>query len=262
MKPLAFSLILGLSLLGIHSARAASTVVINFGNSNSAITNNYTAPNVADYGAGAGNFTTSVTGTTGASGTSYNTVQQFKDEAGDDLALTLNLRRSGAKVYTQPGIAFNNSVAINDMVTTLGSFDTTTLGSFISPGGGGTRFESITLNNVSDGLSSYDATFYFALSSLDGALTSVTVTGATGTLEYAGQDGSGFVGTLAESGPGSLEITLVKWTGSFAAGETSLTVALGGSKAGVSTIAYVIPEPSGFALLGLSAFGLVLRRRR
>lgn len=263
MKP-TIKIAFGLATFALAASANAASTVINFGTNNAALTNNYANPDVALYTAGAGNFTTSLTGTSAGAGTNYNTVQVFKDQAGTNLDLTLSIHRTNGKVFTTPATAFNNSTAVSDMTATLGAFDTSALSSYINPGAGGSRIDTITLNNLHNGAqASYDAVFYFAVSALDGSLTSIAISGGTQTsLEFAGQGRTGFDSTLATSEPGSSEITLVKWTGTLSNTQQSLTITLNGGKAGISTIAYVIPEPSALTLLGLSALALVTRRKR
>ena len=96
--------------------------------------------------------------------------------------------------------------------------------------------------------------FYFL--SYDGNYT--TVTGGTGTFEYAATDGTGFSSTPSFANG---KLTLVKWTGEATA--DTLDFRIGGQKAGVAAMAFsVVPEPASasMGLLGLAA--MLVRRRR
>ncbi len=267
-KRIVNSLILGAATFGIAASANAAGVVINFGNTNPGATvNNYVTPPTGDYANTVVDFTTSLTGTTGVTGTNYNTVQVFKDLSGVAVTTTLDLKRTGnnGKMFPNNTGSFGNVAAISDMTATVGAFDTSTLSganTIITPGAGGSLFSTITLNNLGN-TAGANATFYFAVSSANAAFSTISVAGGTTTsLEFAGTGGSGFVGTLADAAPATGQLTIVKWTGSLTAANASVALTMNGDKSGVSTVAYVIPEPSSMALLGLSALGLVARRRR
>ncbi len=249
---------------------ANAAIVINLGNNTAAGMNNYAPPGTGLQDAAAGNFTTSISGATGGTGTNYNTVQVFTDTASNNTGLTLDIHRTGGRVnpYAVSPV-FNNTIAVSEMSTTTGVSTTnldSSLTTFIASAAGGSLINTVSLNNL--GMAGGLVTLYFGVSTSaqdnTGVLTSVLVTGGTGTLSFAGQGGTGFdQATLAGSGPGTAEMTLVKWVGTVGAGD-SLTVGLdadGGKKAGIGFVA-VVPEPSSTALLGLGGLALILRRRR
>lgn len=268
-----FVLPLVAGLAGLSTANAA-VVVANFGaTATGANVNNYGTPDPATYNGGGGTFTTSTSGTTAGSGINHNTAQTFKDTTGVDTGLTLGITRTAAKVFNQTITpAYNNTAAVAAISADTGVATAdlnSTLAGFISSGAGGSRISSFSLNNLHDGSSAlgYTITFYAGVSALDGTLTSFAINGGTqNSIAYAGQDGTGFdQSTLAGSGPGGREMTLVKWTGSLTSAQNRLTVELNGGKSGVGMFAYkidAIPEPSSTALLGLGGLALVLRRRK
>jgi hypothetical protein len=173
--------------------------------------NNYATPPDADYAVGAGNFTTSTTGTTGASGANYNTVQTFNDTNSNATGLTLNIHRTGGRVFGRAITpVYNNTGAVTEISTSTGVSSTnvdSALTSFIASAAGGSLIDTVALNNL--GFASQMVTLYIGASTdSDGGntaiLTSFMITGGTGTLSYAGQGGTGFYqATLAGSGPGT-----------------------------------------------------------
>lgn len=273
-------LITALTSVAVLLPAHAVIVAANFGSTVGGTDfNNYATPSSGDYSAGAGTFTTSTSGTTGASGANYNTVQTFTDTASGNTDLTLAIVRSSAKVFNQTtSPVYDNSTAISAINSDFG-LSTTDLNSsvtnFITSGAGGSNITSITLDNLHHGSSllGYNLTLYVGAATRGtdgGTLTTFDITGGTqDSLAYAGQGGTGFdSATLAGSGPGLGEITLLKWTGTLTSAQDSLVINLdsdGNKKAGIGMFAYEItpvPEPSSAALLGLGGLALILRRRK
>lgn len=265
---------LATSAVSITTSNAV-VVAVNFGDTvTGSGFNNYLLPSETLYTAGPGSLTTATSGTAGASGANYTTIQTFTDVDGNETALTLDIHRTGAKIYANADSSlFTNTLAVSDMNTVLG-LDTDHInlaltGSFIRPGN--SRIDAVTLNNLHNGSrpEGYRITLYVGASTttdFGGTLNELIISGGTGgILEYAGHGQSGFVSTLAESGSAAGEMTLLKWTGTLTDAQTSLQIGLNGNKAGIGMFAYeisAIPEPSSIALMALGGFAFLRRRRK
>ena len=182
-------------------------------------------------------------------------VLPLADASGSDTPYTLKIVKSAVNFFNTelsavtPGEGdpayyayYQNKAAMTDLVNTLGSFDYGALSS-IQLGG-------LTVGDT--------VTFYMFISSTVAAPGATTVTGGTGTFEYAATDGTGFSSTPSFANG---KLTLVKWTGEATA--DTLDFRIGGQKAGVAAMAFsVVPEPAvaSMGLLGLAA--MLVRRRR
>lgn len=114
---------------------------------------------------------------------------------------------------------------MTDLVNTSGSFDYGALSSYMAPGAGGSTTSSIQLGGLTVGDT---VTFYMFISSIVAAPGATTVTGGTGTFEYAATDGTGFSSTPSFANG---KLTLVKWTGEATA--DTLDFRIGGRKPGL-----------------------------
>ena len=195
-------------------------------------------------------------------------VLPLADASGSDTPYTLKIVKSAGNFFNTelsavtPGEGdpayyayYQNKAAMTDLVNTLGSFDYGALSSYMAPGAGGSTTSSIQLGGLTVGDT---VTFYMFISSIVAAPGATTVTGGTGTFEYAATDGTGFSSTPSFANG---KLTLVKWTGEATA--DTLDFRIGGQKAGVAAMAFsVVPEPASasMGLLGLAA--MLVRRRR
>lgn len=195
-------------------------------------------------------------------------VLSLQDASGNDTPYTLKIVKSSGNFFNTnlstvtPGEGdpayyayYQNTAAMTDLVSTLGSFDYGALSSYMAPGAGGSTTSSIQLGGLTVGNT---VTFYMFVSSTATAPGATTVTGGTGTFEYAATDGTGFSSSPSFANG---KLTLVKWTGKATA--DTLDFRIGGGKAGVAAMAFsVVPEPASasMGLLGLAA--LMLRRRK
>lgn len=190
------------------------------------------------------------------------------DASGSDTPYTLKIVKSAGNFFNTtlatvtPGeddpayyAYYQNKAAVTDLVNTLGSFDYGALSSYMAPGAGGSTTSSIQLGGLTVGDT---VTFYMFVSSTAAPPSATTVTGGTGSFEYAATDGSGFSSTPSFTNG---KLTLVKWTGVATA--DTLDFRLGGQKAGVAAMAFsIVPEPAAasMGILGLAA--MMVRRRR
>lgn len=193
---------------------------------------------------------------------------QLQDASGNGTPYTLKIVKSGGNFFNTnvtaitPGEGgppyyayYQNEAAMTDLVNTLGSFDYGALSTFMNPGAGGSTTSSVQLGGLTAGDT---ITFYMFVSSIAVTPGATTVTGGTGSFEYAATDGTGFsaVPSFANN-----KLTLVKWTGT--ATSDTLDFRIGGQKAGVAAMAFsVVPEPAAASLGVLGVAVLMVRRRR